>query len=142
MKRVLLTGATGYVGGRSSPRFSSAGTSVRALSRDPARATLPTASRSSPATSSSGTGLEEALDGIDVALYLVHSMGAGAGPFADADRRGGARRSRGPPARAGVGRVIYLGGLRESRSICAAARRSPTCCASTGRRSCTPVRQW
>ena len=60
-----------------------------------------------------GTGLAEALDGIGVAYYLVHSMGRGSGSaeeFAERDRRAAANFGR--AARdAGVERVIYLGGL-------------------------------
>jgi uncharacterized protein YbjT (DUF2867 family) len=55
----------------------------------------------------SGEGLEEALDGVDVAYYLVHSMG-GDGDFAERDRQ--AAQTFGKAAR-DVGRVVYLGGL-------------------------------
>jgi len=87
MKRVLLTGATGYVGGELLPVLLERGHSVRALTRDPARARLPGSVDVVAGDVVRGTGLQEALDGIDVALYLVHSMGAGSEPFADADRR-------------------------------------------------------
>jgi uncharacterized protein YbjT (DUF2867 family) len=61
----------------------------------------------------SGTGLAEALDGIGVAYYLVHSMGRGSGSadeFAERDRRAAANFGRAAKG-AGVERVIYLGGL-------------------------------
>ena len=111
MTRVLLTGATGYVGGELLPVLLERGHDVRALTRDPSRAACPTASRSSRATSCSGTGLEEALDGIDVALYLVHSMGAGAGRVR---RRRPPRREAFAQAASGRRRrrVVYLGGLQ------------------------------
>jgi uncharacterized protein YbjT (DUF2867 family) len=111
---VLLTGATGYVGGRLLPRLLEDGHTVRCLVRDPARASaLPDAARLVRGDVVSGDGLEEALAGIDVAYYLVHSMGAGGGDFADRDRQ--AARAFGHAARAaGVGRVIYLGGLEAS----------------------------
>ena len=58
----------------------------------------------------SGEGLREALDGVDVAYYLVHAMGGGGEDFAERDRTGA--RNFGAAAReAGVSRVVYLGGL-------------------------------
>ena len=56
--------------------------------------------------------LRAALEGIDVAYYLVHSMAAG-GEFASLDREAAAN-FRDAAAAAGVGRIIYLGGLRPS----------------------------
>jgi uncharacterized protein YbjT (DUF2867 family) len=58
----------------------------------------------------SGQGVAEALAGIDVAYYLVHSMGAGGDDFAQRDREA-ARGFAQQAAAAGVGRVVYLGGL-------------------------------
>jgi uncharacterized protein YbjT (DUF2867 family) len=58
-----------------------------------------------------GAGLDEALDGIEVAYYLIHSMeGAAAGAFADQERRAADRFAAAASA-AGVRRVVYLGGL-------------------------------
>jgi uncharacterized protein YbjT (DUF2867 family) len=111
MTRVLLTGATGYVGGELLPELLRRGHSVRALTRDPSRARLPAEVEVVAGDVVAGTGLDDALRGIEVALYLVHSMGTGAGPFADADRRG-AQAFAQAAARAGVARVVYLGGLR------------------------------
>jgi len=110
MTRVLLTGATGYVGGELLPELLRRGHSVRALSRNPSGAGLPAEVEVVAGDVVAGTGLDDALRDIDVALYLVHSMGTGAGPFADADRRG-AQAFAQAAARAGVRRVIYLGGL-------------------------------
>ncbi len=108
--RVLVTGPTGYVGGRLLRALDGRGVRVRCLTRRPealrdaggdvevVRADL-----------REETGLDEALDGVDVAYYLVHSMGS-AGAFAEEDRvaaRNFARAAR----RAGVGRIVYLGGL-------------------------------
>jgi uncharacterized protein YbjT (DUF2867 family) len=111
MSRVLLTGATGYVGGELLPALLERGHSVRALTRDPSRARLPDGVEVVAGDVVGATGLDEALDGIDVALYLVHSMGAGSQPFADADRRG-ARAFAQAATTAGVRRVVYLGGLQ------------------------------
>jgi uncharacterized protein YbjT (DUF2867 family) len=110
MTRVLLTGATGYVGGELLPVLLERGHSVRALSRDPSRARLPEDLEVVAGDVVRGTGLAEALAGIEVALYLVHSMGAGAGGFADADRRAATALAQ-AAKRAGVQRVVYLGGL-------------------------------
>lgn len=102
---ILVTGATGYVGGRLIERL--AGRNLRALARDPSRARLPVPVVRGDVVS--GEGLDRALDGVDVAYYLVHAMGA-SGDFAERDRRG-ARRFGEAARRAGVGRVVYLGGL-------------------------------
>ena len=72
MTRVLLTGATGYVGGRLLPTLLERGHDVRALSRDPSRATLPEGVDVVAGDVVQGTGLDEALEGVEVALYLVH----------------------------------------------------------------------
>jgi uncharacterized protein YbjT (DUF2867 family) len=109
---VLLTGATGYIGGRLLPRLLEDGHRVRCLVRNPdrARQQLPAEAAIVGGDVVSGQGVAEALAGIDVAYYLVHSMGAGGGDFAQRDRdaaRGFAQQA----AAAGVGRVVYLGGL-------------------------------
>lgn len=109
--RVLLTGATGYVGGRLLPLLEGTGAFVRCVVRRP-EALRP---RVAPATEVvggdmlDGPSLERALEGIDVAYYLVHSMGAG-GNYSETDRR--AAHTFGEAARrCGVRRIVYLGGL-------------------------------
>jgi uncharacterized protein YbjT (DUF2867 family) len=114
-RHILLTGATGYVGGSLLPILLEDGHQVRALARDPGRArgALPDAVEVAEGDVVSGTGLAEALDGIGVAYYLVHSMGRGSGSadeFAERDRRAAANFGRAAKG-AGVERVIYLGGL-------------------------------
>ncbi|MEZ4412893.1 MAG: SDR family oxidoreductase [Gemmatimonadales bacterium] len=110
-QRILLTGATGYVGGRLLPLLEERGGRIRCLARRPEALT----SRVSAFTEVVAgdvldrATLEPALRGIDVAYYLVHSMGA-TGSFEEADRE--AARNFGQAAKAaGVTRIIYLGGL-------------------------------
>ena len=109
---ILVSGATGYVGGRLVPRLLAAGRRVRCLVRDPAR--LQGRDWLAHVEVAAGDvlrpgSLEEALAGVDVAYYLIHSMAAGSG-FHERDivaARGFARAA----ADAGVGRIVYLGGL-------------------------------
>ncbi|QEC47668.1 NAD-dependent epimerase/dehydratase family protein [Baekduia soli] len=109
-KIIVLTGATGYVGGRLLPTLLQDGHEVRCVVRDPARADLPAGAVVVRGDVLSGDGLDEAMAGADVAYYLVHSMGGGKGDFAARDRDG-ARTFGAAAARAGVARTIYLGGL-------------------------------
>ena len=112
MKTVLVTGATGYVGGRLVPRILGGGRRVRVLVRDPRRVDgRPWAAsvQIARADLKSGEGLDRALRGVDTAYYLVHSMTQG-GDFAALDR-GAARRFGAAAREAGVRHIIYLGGL-------------------------------
>jgi uncharacterized protein YbjT (DUF2867 family) len=109
-RSTLVTGATGYVGGQLIPVLLERGHRVRALARDPATADLPEGAEVAAGDVISGDGLPEALDGVDVAYYLVHSMEGKGGDFAARDRRGADTFGR-AAANAGVGRVVYLGGL-------------------------------
>lgn len=112
---VLLTGATGYVGGRLLATLERAGCRVRCLSRHP----QVLSERVGPHTEViSGDALDkdslaQPMTGVSTAYYLVHSMG-GAGNFREADRH--AARNFGEAARdAGVRRIIYLGALGDAR---------------------------
>lgn len=114
-RTILLTGATGYVGGRLLGVLLGRGHRVRCLVRDPARARLPDGAEVVAGDVLRPETVRPALEGADVAFYLVHSMGAGGGDFAAADRR--AARSFGDAAReAGTPRIVYLGGLEGSDS--------------------------
>ncbi len=108
---VLLTGATGYVGGRLLPALEAGGVNVRCLTRRPAFLR----SRVGPRTSVVGADLtlaedaRRALTGVDTAYYLAHSMGA-SGDFEVEDRTS-AQTFAAAARDAGVRRIIYLGAL-------------------------------
>lgn len=121
---ILLTGATGYVGGRLLRALQEAGRRVRCLARRPACL----AHRAAPGTEVvrgdclARETLDPAFAGVRVAYYLVHSMAAG-DEFARRDRE--AARNFGDAARAaGVGSIVYLGGLGESGADLSAHLRS------------------
>ena len=120
---VLLTGTTGYIGGRLLRRFEDGGRAVRCLVRQPGRlhTTAPT-TEIAQGDCLDEASLDRALVGAQCAYYLVHSMGRGSN-FADVDRRAAetfARASR----RAGVRRIIYLGGLTDEASSLSAHLKS------------------
>lgn len=108
----LVTGATGYIGGRLVPELLDAGHRVRCLARSPEKLRdHPWAGRAEVVRGdvTDARTLAPALNGIDVAYYLVHALGTGAG-FEERDRA--AARTFGEQARAaGVRRIVYLGGL-------------------------------
>jgi uncharacterized protein YbjT (DUF2867 family) len=107
--RILITGITGYVGGALVPRLEAEGHELRGLARDPSRALAEIPVVRGDVTT--GAGLDEALEGIDVAYYLIHSMEtASNGGFAAREEEG-ARRFAEAAARAGVRRTVYLGGI-------------------------------
>ena len=108
----LVTGATGYVGGRLVPELLDAGARVRCMTRSAARLRdQPWAERvevvEGDATDPRAT--REALIDVDVAYYLIHSMLGGA-RFEQADRRA-ANSFADAVAEAGTARIVYLGGL-------------------------------
>lgn len=116
---VLLTGATGYVGGRLLHQLERAGHPVRCLARRPdALAERVGASTEVVAGDVlDAASLSPAMEGVDTAFYLVHSMGAG-GSFEKEDRRA-ARNFAEAAGRAGVRRLVYLGGLGEADDLSA-----------------------
>jgi uncharacterized protein YbjT (DUF2867 family) len=108
----LVTGATGYVGGRLVPELLAAGHRVRVTSRAPERLRdRPWASRVEIVRADAGDrdAMAGACAGVDVAYYLVHALGGGAA-FEETDRAT-ARVMAAAVRDAGVGRLVYLGGL-------------------------------
>jgi len=109
--RVLLTGATGYVGGRLLRRLEESVRAVRCMVRRPETLSGRTAEQTEIVQGDvlEPASLHEALAEVTVAYYLVHSMAASE-PFAGADRRGAENFAAAARER-GVGRIVYLGGL-------------------------------
>lgn len=112
---IAVAGSTGYIGGLLCRKLHEEGRGVRALARHPERAEglkeigceVGRADVLDPGT------LGVALEGVDVAYYLVHSMGRGAGgDFAKRDHEGAVNFATAAAA-AGVRRIVYLGGLGE-----------------------------
>jgi uncharacterized protein YbjT (DUF2867 family) len=110
MTQVLITGATGYIGGHLTPALLQRGLHVRCLARNASRAALPERAEVVQGDVLQESTLPPALEDVDVAYYLVHSMGGGDGAFAQRDRAGAEAFARAASA-AGVRRVVYLGGL-------------------------------
>ena len=117
MPRVLVTGASGFVGAALIPRLQATGAQVRAFARAPERMAAAGVDVGGlevvTGDAVSGAGLDAALDGIEVAYFLIHSMesaGDVADGFASRDRRAAEAFAR-AARRAGVRRVVYLGGL-------------------------------
>jgi uncharacterized protein YbjT (DUF2867 family) len=111
----LVTGATGYVGGRLLERLAREERPLRALARDPSRLDRIDGVERVAGDLVRGRGLEAALDGVETAYYLVHSMepsaaAGGNGDFGVRDRDAARNFARAATA-AGVERIVYLGGL-------------------------------
>ena len=121
--RILLTGATGYIGGRLLQALEDGGQTVRCVARQPARVSASLATTEVVAGDClDEASLDRAFADVQSAYYLVHSMAAGA-DFAALDRRAAANFGR-AAARAGVRRIIYLGGLADDSGVLSSHLRS------------------
>lgn len=116
-EHVLVTGATGYIGGRLVKRLLEKGCLVKAMARSLGKlGCRPWAGHQNVrlvrGDMMDPESLDQALAGCTCAYYLVHSMTPGGGDFADADRIAATNMAR-AAARQGLKRIIYLGGLGE-----------------------------
>src|SRR5680860_1787568 len=144
--RTLITGATGFVGGRLARALAADGVAVRALVRDRGRA-RPLEQDGielhegdvTQADSLAGAG-----DGVDIAYYLVHGMGRGSDDdFAERERDAARNFARMPPKREWAAWSTWAGwATTPTPSICAAATRPRRSSPSTARRSPTCARRW
>jgi uncharacterized protein YbjT (DUF2867 family) len=115
---VLVTGASGFVGSHLATALVEAGHTVRAMTRHPGN--YAGAGEPVQADVADPSSLHRALAGVDAAYYLVHSLDSG--NFVDRDAQA-ARNFSAAAARAGVDRIIYLGGLgREDQALSAHLR--------------------
>lgn len=110
-KRVLLTGATGYIGGRLLRRLLTEGYQVRCLVRRPELFTAPPGVEVVGGDVLDAESLRVACSDVAAAYYLIHSMGSSSA-FEQDDRIGASNFARAARV-AGVQRIIYLGGLGE-----------------------------
>ncbi len=108
---ILVTGASGYIGGRLAQRFVDAGVNVRVAGRDPERLTdrWPGVDAVELDVMRPET-IGPATDGVTTAYYLIHSMEEGSAPFEERDRTAATNFAR-AAARSGVERIVFLGGL-------------------------------
>src|SRR6202020_3340039 len=110
--RCLVTGATGYIGGRLVPELLRAGYTVRCMARDPGKLSdRPWSDEVEIAVADAmdESAVRHAMEGVDVAYYLIHSLGTGAS-FEQRDRIAAQTFAAAAKA-AGVQRIVYLGGI-------------------------------
>ena len=112
IQRVLLTGATGFVGSHLYPVLERAGFEVRGATRDVAQASKRFVGREFVYIDTSARGsVAQAMRGCDAAIYLVHSMAQAANDFDDVERHA-ATWFASAAHEAGLQRIVYLGGIR------------------------------
>lgn len=106
---ILITGISGYIGSRLAPRLRRDGHAVRGFSRHPGRVTLDLPVVRGDAVY--GVGLDDALEDIDTAYFLIHSMEPARDGAFNVRERVAATNFASAAERAGVSRIVYLGGL-------------------------------
>jgi len=111
MGAILVTGASGYIGGRLAQRFIDAGLDIRVAGRNPARLTdrWPSVDAVELDVMRPGT-IGPATEGVTTAYYLIHSMEQGNAPFEERDRTAATNFAR-AAGESGVERIVFLGGL-------------------------------
>lgn len=117
--KILITGATGYVGGRLLNRFETQGRPVRCLARRPEYLKNKTAPSTQLVQGDllDEASIESAMQGIETAYYLVHSMGT-KGVFEDEEKRSAANFAS-AAKKAGIQKIIYLGGICHGEELSA-----------------------
>ena len=136
--RILLTGASGYIGSRLLRVLEEDGCAVRCLARQPERVAAGAATTEVvPGDCLDEASLDRAMQGIDEAFYLVHSMASGP-DFADRDRASAANFGH-AAARGGVRRIIYLGALGADQDCLSAHLKSRLETGSALREAGVPV---
>lgn len=106
---ILVTGITGYVGSRLTPRLLRDGHRIRGFTRHPGHVELGIPVATGDAVT--GEGLDHALRDIEVAYFLIHSMESSAGGAFDVRDHAAAENFARAAVAAGVRRIVYLGGL-------------------------------
>ena len=137
---VLVTGATGYIGGRLVPELLARGYTVRAMVRAPSpehEERWPQA-QTVVADAADAAAVEAALAGVHTAYYLIHSLLLGRKRF-EQQERANAATFRAAAERAGVRRIIYLGGLGDVRTVLSPHLRSRADVAEELSRGAVPV---
>src|SRR5918994_2692700 len=111
MGAILITGASGYIGGRLAQHLVDAGIDIRVAGRDPHRlsARWPGVDAFELDVMRPET-IGPATEGVTTAYYLIHSMEEGSAPFEARDRTAATNFAR-AAAKSGVGRIVFLGGL-------------------------------
>jgi uncharacterized protein YbjT (DUF2867 family) len=112
---VLVTGASGYIGSHLLSALSTSRYRVRAAARSPQKVRAAAGVEVVSADALDGPAVRRSLEGVDVAYYLVHTLGAGTG-YAQRDREAAQLFGR-AAEQSGVRRIIYLGGLGDDTNV-------------------------
>ena len=122
--RILLTGATGYIGGRLMRSLEEAGYPLRCIARKPSflQSKVATTTEVVQGDVLDAPSLEGVFEGIETAYYLVHSMGS-KGSFVAQDREAAANFGQ-AARKAGVKKIVYVGGLGDDNESLSAHLKS------------------
>ena len=112
--KILVLGATGYVGRNLIPELLNKGHAIRCLVRDPSKVVLKNV-EVVKGDANSKSDLSSVMMGVECVYYLIHSMSSSSGEFAELDCRIAGNVAE-TARQAGVGRIIYLGALGKKES--------------------------